>query len=235
MCIRSSKRTKEGRHQAQTVWHQPVWKPVLTSCPPSSQRSSTDHWNCAKFPHALNAPPSSPIPKKKQKWLHTCGSNVWGHEIIWKSGFVLSEVLHWTLTGPLAVCLRGWCSQHRTALHPAAYWSSSGMCPLPTAVLLDTPITAHLKTPLSSSWSLQMTPHWSASSRTVTSLLTDRRLRSWLSGAVLTTRLKLWRWLWTSGETPCSPPTHHHGQHCDCSGVIQITGHHNFSGPEVGQ
>ncbi len=34
---------------------------------------------------------------------------------------------------------------------------------------------------------------------------------------------------------PCSPPTHHHEQHCDCSGVIQIHGHHNFSGSEVGQ
>ncbi len=74
-----------------------------------------------------------------------------------------------------------------------------------------TPTTAYIKTPLSSSWSLQMTPHSSASSRTVTSLLTDRRLRSWLSGAVVTTwsltRSKLWRWSWTSGETPLlSPP-----------------------------
>ncbi len=63
---------------------------------------------------------------------------------------------------------------------------------------------------LSSSWSLQMTPHWSASSRMVTSLITDRRLRSWLSGAVLTTwssrRSKLWRWPWTSGETPLLSP-----------------------------
>ncbi len=71
---------------------------------------------------------------------------------------------------------------------------------------LSTRTTAHLKSPLSSSWSLQTTPHWSASSRTVTSLLTDRRLRSWLSGAVLTTwsltRSKLWRWSWTSGEPP---------------------------------
>ncbi len=48
-------------------------------------------------------------------------------------------------------------------------------------------MTAHLKTPPSSSWSLQTTPHWLASFRTVTSLLTDRRLRSCLSGAVLTT------------------------------------------------
>ncbi len=60
-----------------------------------------------------------------------------------------------------------------------------------------TRMTAHLKTPLSSSWSLQTTPNWSASFRTVTSLLTDRRLRSCQSGAVLTTwsltRSKLWR------------------------------------------
>ncbi len=34
---------------------------------------------------------------------------------------------------------------------------------------------------------------------------------------------------------PLHSPTHHHEQLCDCSGVIQIPGHHNFSGPEVGQ
>ncbi len=60
------------------------------------------------------------------------------------------------------------------------------------------------KDPPSSSSSLQTTPHWSASFRTVTSLLTDRRLRSWLFSAVLTTwsltRSKQWRWSWTSGE-----------------------------------
>ncbi len=74
----------------------------------------------------------------------------------------------------------------------------------------------------------------------MTSLLTDRRLRSWLSGAVLTTwsltRSKLWRCSWTSGETPTrSPPTYHHEQHCDCSGVIQLHGQHHLPGPEVGQ
>ncbi len=121
-------------------------------------------------------------------------------------------------------------------------WSSSGLCSLPTALLfLHERPTAYLKTPLSSSWSLQMTPHWSASFRMVTSLLTDRRLRSWRSGAVLTTlsstRSKLWRWSRTSGEPPppplppCSPPTHHHEQHCDCSGVIQVPGHHHLPGP----
>ncbi len=62
---------------------------------------------------------------------------------------------------------------------------------------------------------------------------------SCLSGVVLTTwsstRSKLWRWSWTSGETPpCSPLIHHHEQHCDCTGVIQIPGHHHLPGPESG-
>ncbi len=86
--------------------------------------------------------------------------------------------------------------------------------------------TAHLKTLLSSSWSLQTTPLWSASFRTVMSLLTDRKLRSWLSGAVLTTwsltHSKQWRWSWTSGETPLLSPFYHHEQYCNCSGVIQV-------------
>ncbi len=85
-------------------------------------------------------------------------------------------------------------------------WAPQGCVLSPLLFSLST----HLKTPLSSSWSLQTTPHWSASSRTVTSLLRDRRLRSWLSGAVLTTRSwtrsKLWRWSWTSGETPLLSP-----------------------------
>ncbi len=36
-------------------------------------------------------------------------------------------------------------------------------------------------------------------------------------------------------KAPLLSPTHHHEQHCDCSGVIQVPGRHNFSGPEVGQ
>ncbi len=35
-------------------------------------------------------------------------------------------------------------------------------------------------------------------------------------------------------KPPCSPPTHHHEQHCGCSGVIQVPGNHHLSGPEVG-
>ncbi len=60
--------------------------------------------------------------------------------------------------------------------------------------------------PSVSSWRLQTTPHWSASSKMETSLLTDRRLRSWLFGAILTTwswtRSELWRW---KEKTPCTP------------------------------
>ncbi len=48
---------KKGKHQALMVCHQSVWIPVLTSWPPSSHRSSTDHWSCVKSPRASNAPP----------------------------------------------------------------------------------------------------------------------------------------------------------------------------------
>ncbi len=39
----------------QCVTSLPCGQLVLTSWPPSSQRSSTDHWSCAKSPHASNA------------------------------------------------------------------------------------------------------------------------------------------------------------------------------------
>ncbi len=63
-CARSSERTKEGKHQDQTVCHQSALKPALTSWLPSSQRSSTDHWSCEKSPHASNASPSSSSQRK---------------------------------------------------------------------------------------------------------------------------------------------------------------------------
>ncbi len=44
---------------------------------PSSQRSLTDHWSCAKSPHASNAPPSSPS-QRNQKLLDIwCFSTAW--------------------------------------------------------------------------------------------------------------------------------------------------------------
>ncbi len=39
----------------------------------------------------------------------------------------------------------------------------------------------------------------------------------------------------TSGETPLlSPHNHHHEQHCDCSGDIQVPGIHHLSRPDLG-
>ncbi len=35
-------------------------------------------------------------------------------------------------------------------------------------------------------------------------------------------------------KPPCSPPTQHHGQHCGCSGDIQVPGIHHLPGPELG-
>ncbi len=63
-CVRSSERTKEGKHHAQMVRHQPASNPVLTSWHPSSHRSSTDHWALRKSPHAFNRSIISPVPKK---------------------------------------------------------------------------------------------------------------------------------------------------------------------------
>ncbi len=110
--IKVFRMNKEGRHQAQMVWHQSVWNPVLTSWPPSSHRSSTDHWSCAESLHASNSPPVSPSqrnPKLLDLMTQTCGSNVCGHEIIWKTGFGLSEGLHSTgpLLDPLQFVYRG--------------------------------------------------------------------------------------------------------------------------------
>ncbi len=71
MCDRSSERTKEGKHQDQTVCHQPALKPVLTSWPPSSQRSSTDNWSLCEVPSCFKYPTIIPIPKKpKFTWLN---------------------------------------------------------------------------------------------------------------------------------------------------------------------
>ncbi len=91
-----------------------------------------------------------PRPKETQNywtlWLQTCGSNVCGHEIILKTGFGLSEWHNWTLTGPPAVCLQskqvcGWCSQHGTALHPAASGQTKDVCVDPVCRHLQPKLT----------------------------------------------------------------------------------------------
>ncbi len=60
------KKNKRRKAQVQTVWHQPVWNPVLTSWPPSSHRSSTDHWSCSEVPSCFKRSTIIPVPKKTQ-------------------------------------------------------------------------------------------------------------------------------------------------------------------------
>ncbi len=64
------------KEQKKTVCHQPALNPVLTSYPPSSHRYSTDHWSCAKSPHASNAPPSSPS-QRNPKLLDLMTTDPW--------------------------------------------------------------------------------------------------------------------------------------------------------------
>ncbi len=85
-----------------------------------------------------------------------------------------------------------------------------------------------------------MTPHWSASSRTVTESAYRQEVKElavWcsLNNLELNTLKIVEMIVDFRRNPPALPPTYHHEQHCDCSGVIQIPGHHNFSGPEVGQ
>ncbi len=123
-CTRSSERTKEGRHQAQTDLQQ------ITGAVRSPLMLQTLHHH----PHHKETQ------KYWTQWLKTCDSNVCGHKIIWKTGFGLSEGLHWTLTGPPAVCLQskqvcGWCSQHGTTLHLAASGQTRDLCEDPVCRL----------------------------------------------------------------------------------------------------
>ncbi len=102
------------------------------------------------------------------------------------------------LSVPTSICQ--WINSFLTDRHTISTAAPQGCVLSPLLFSLYTnDCTSPHKTPLSNSWSFQTTPHWSASSR---SLFTVRMLRSWLSGAVLTTwsltRSKLWGW---SGET----------------------------------
>ncbi len=211
---------------------------MLTSWPPSSQRSSTDHWNCAKSLHASNAPPSHPNTQNyRTKWLQACVSKVCGHEVIWKTGAGHLKDITGPSLDPLQFAYRSNRSVDdavNMGLHyvlnldrPGTYvrnlfvyfssafntiipnlllpkltqfsvptsirqWINSFMTDRQQLVRLDkytsstrtistgapqgcvlSPLLFSLymndctsKDPLSSSWSLQMTPHWSASSRT---------------------------------------------------------------------
>ncbi len=93
-------------------------------------------------------------------------------------------------------------------------------------------MTAHLKTPLPSSWSCRR--HHTDQDGDKVCLQTGgyKELAVWCSlNNLELNMLKTVEMI--SGlqeKPPCSPPTHHHERLCDCSGVIQIPQHHNFSG-----
>ncbi len=85
-----------------------------------------------------------PHPKETQnystKWLQACGSNVCGHEVIWKTGAGPPEGHHWTLAVSSSVCLQSKqilrrCSQHGTALCSATSRQTRGLCEDPVCEL----------------------------------------------------------------------------------------------------
>ncbi len=100
--------------------------PVLTSWPPSSHRSSTDHWSCVKSPHASNAPSSSPSQRNPK--LQACGSNVCPHEVIWKTGSGLSEGHHWTPFSLLTEQTGPWMMQSTwDCISSCSIWTNQGL------------------------------------------------------------------------------------------------------------
>ncbi len=128
MCARSSERTREERHQVQTVWHQPVWNPVLTSWSPIFSKIFNRSLELCGVPSCSKCSTIIPVPKKPKITKLNDYRPVSLTSVIMKSfeKLVLAYLKDiWTLTGRPAVCLPskqvcGWCSQHGTALHPAA-------------------------------------------------------------------------------------------------------------------
>ncbi len=135
-CARYSGSRKGKKHQAQTVLHQSVWNPELTSWPhlykdlqqitgttPSPLMLQTLHHH----------PRSKEIQNYRTKWIQACGSNVCGHEVILKIGAGSPEGHHCTLTRSSSVCLQskqvcGRCSQRGTALCSATSRQTRDLC-----------------------------------------------------------------------------------------------------------
>ncbi len=126
-----------------------------------------------------------------QNWFNIC---IFVQEPSWTSVDMQNYFNIWASHGCLWMC-----NTSNSNCHPAP------MCALPTA-LLHVHQRLHILTPLSSS---KLTDDITLSFRTVTSLLTNRISKSWLSGAVATTRS------WTRLEmtlrgTPLHSHHHHH-------------------------
>ncbi len=97
-----------------------------------------------RSPFMLQTLRHHPHPKETQtymtKWLQTCGSNVCGHEVIWKTDAGPPEEHHWTLAGFSSVCLQSKqvcrrCSKHGTALCSATSRQTRDFCEHPVCGL----------------------------------------------------------------------------------------------------
>ncbi len=98
MCARSSERTREERHQALTVWHQPVWKPVLTSWPIFSQIFNRSLELC-EVPSCFKCSTIIPVPKKPKITGLNDYRPVALMSVVMKSKLVLAYLKD--ITGPL--------------------------------------------------------------------------------------------------------------------------------------
>ncbi len=88
-------------------------------------------WTGAHCMSALDHPKETQ--NDSTKWLQAFGSNVCGHEVIWKTGAGPPEGHHWTLAGSSSVCLLSkrvcrQCSQRGTALCSAISRQTRGLC-----------------------------------------------------------------------------------------------------------
>ncbi len=108
-------------------------------CWPAGLHLCTDHWSCAKSPHAPNAPPSSlSLKEPKISGLNDYRPVALTFVAMKSFGRLVLAYLKDT-TGPPAVCLQskqvcGW-SQHGTALHPAASGQTRDLCEDPVCRL----------------------------------------------------------------------------------------------------
>ncbi len=111
-----------------------------SAAPPSSHRSSTDHWSCAKSPSCFKRSTINPVPKKPKITGLNDYRPVALTSVAMKSFERLVLAYLKDTTGPPAVCLQskqvcGWCSQHGTALHPAASGQTRDLCEDPVCRL----------------------------------------------------------------------------------------------------
>ncbi len=136
---RSSGSRKGKNHQAQTVT--PV---CLNSCADQLASIFTKIFNrsleLCEVISCFKRSTIIPIQNYRTKWIQACGSNICGHEVIWKTGAGPPEGHYWTLAGSSSVCLQskqvcGWCSQHGTTICSTTSRQTRNLCEDPVCEL----------------------------------------------------------------------------------------------------